>query len=82
MCERKKKCKKSEFQKYREFKKKRYEYFNIRYQCSDTGQICGLKNCKKYNYCMKAAKINYEAWRHAYDNNRKAEMERLMRGGI
>lgn len=39
-----------------------------------------MKKCKKYNECNSGIKENYGRWKDAFNNDNKAEIEKLMKG--
>ena len=81
-CNQRSECTEGEAEKYQQYKRMQKRELRERYKCDIVGGLCQLKKCGKYDVCNKAAKKNYLAWKNAYKQNRKEELERLSKGGI
>lgn len=53
-----------------------------KYSCDYVQGRCKLRKCDRYKSCAKKAKKNFEAWKKAYETNKREELDKLMRGGL
>ena len=53
-----------------------------KYSCNYVQGICKLRKCDRYKSCVKKAKKNFQAWKKAYEKNKREELDKLMRGGL
>lgn len=53
-----------------------------KYYCDYAEGRCKLKKCDHYDSCVRAEKINYDAWIDAFEKDKSEELNRLMRGGV
>ena len=53
-----------------------------KYSCDYVQGRCNLIKCDRYRLCAKEAKKNFEAWKKAYEKNKREELDKLMRGGL
>lgn len=53
-----------------------------KYSCDYVQGRCKLSKCDRYMLCAKIAKKNFEAWKKAYEKNKREELDKLMRGGL
>lgn len=74
-------CNKYEAGEYRQYNEMKRRELKERYKCDVIGTLCRLDRCDDYSSCTRAAKKNFLAWKKAYNNNRKKELERLSKGG-
>lgn len=52
------------------------------YVCDYAKGRCKLTQCDRYKSCTKDEKRNFEAWKKAFEKNKRDELEKLMRGGL
>lgn len=79
-CEERTTCTRIAAGKYRSFYNGRKTILESKYFCETANGICKLNKCKVYNVCCKKEKKKYEAWKHAYHNDKKKEIMRLTEG--
>lgn len=53
-----------------------------KYPCDYVQGRCKLSKCDCYMLCTKEAKKNFEAWKKAYEKDKREELDKLMRGGL
>lgn len=53
-----------------------------KYACDYAQGRCKLTKCDWYKFCTKDEKRNFEAWKKAFEKNKRDELEKLMRGGL
>ena len=75
-CKKKYECEIEDAINYRRYKV-RQKFF-----CNRIKEKCKLKECSSYDKCNKKEKTNYEIWKRAFYNNKKEDLEKLMRGGM
>lgn len=53
-----------------------------KYSCDYIQGICKLIKCDRYKSCVRETKRNFEAWKKAFEKNKREELDKLMRGGL
>ena len=53
-----------------------------KYSCDYIQGRCKLIKCDRYKSCVREAKRNFEAWKKAFEKNKREELDKLMRGGL
>ena len=81
ICEDRYKCEDKEARKYRKYKAGQKKWIKTKFFCEYVKGKCELKECSLYDTCNKKEKTNYEIWKNAFTNNKKEDLEKLMRGG-
>lgn len=81
-CEQSSRCTRGEAVEFRLYKKKRNVILKKNYFCDYIGGRCKLNNCSKYLVCTREEKKNFHAWEDAYEKDKRAELERLSKGGV
>ena len=81
-CKKKYECEIEDAVKYGIYIDRQKKWIKTKFFCNRIKEKCKLKECSFYDKCYKKEKTNYEIWKRAFYNNKKEDLEKLMRGGM
>ena len=81
-CKKRHECNNKDAKEYRKFEYEHRKWMKLKFFCDYINGKCKLQKCSLYNKCRKKEKTNYEIWKRAFYNNKKKDLEKLMRGGM